>query len=139
MVNLTELSQAEIEAEGKTAILKKAVGDEEDDADYETDSDIDDDLKNETISDRLFALLDIIPPTTRSTISHLAYTTSSYSWWTASIAGKVAWVVATSAAMLLLPVILEVEKEQAALAQQNGGVPGGLTQQDLSSAAQQVG
>lgn len=84
---------------------------------YLTDSEIStDDEDNipeeETIADRLLALRDIIPPTTRSYIAGKVETTTS--WFKSGLlfSGKTLWVVSTSALLLGVPWALAFAEEQ---------------------------
>ncbi|KAL7417600.1 putative mitochondrial import receptor subunit tom22 [Mrakia frigida] len=104
--------------------------DEENDSDYETSSSVgsdDDDAisiassapdEAETLSDRLYALKDMIPPTTRLSISNKLSYTASWVKWSANSAGNVAWVLTTTALMIGLPYALAVEGEAALQAQE---------------------
>jgi len=91
----------------------------EDDEDYYTDTDseisIDSDLDApdaETLTDRLLALKDIIPPTTRSSISNAVSTTTDYFKSGLLFSGKTLWVVSTSALLLGVPWALAFAEEQ---------------------------
>lgn len=67
--------------------------------------------------ERLYALRDIVPPSTRSNIASTFRTASSYAFAGGSVVGKIAWVVTTSALLVGLPFALAVEDE-ARIAQQ---------------------
>ncbi|KAJ3058669.1 mitochondrial import receptor protein, partial [Podochytrium sp. JEL0797] len=79
----------------------------------------DEEFENETLLDRLAALADIIPPTTRHAISSTVSKTFSVSFSSAQFVGKGLWVVATSALLVLMPVALEIERESFAIQQEN--------------------
>ena len=74
-------------------------------------SDISDDYE-ETLSDRIAALADIVPPTYRKKLSSAANTT--YDWTTSglSFSGKALWVISTSALLLGIPWALAFSEEQ---------------------------
>ena len=84
-----------------------------------------DDLQNqETILDRIYALRDIIPPTTRSKISSSASTLNSYAKGTWSFTSKSIWVVSTTMILWGVPFgmallqeteLMEQEREQGML------------------------
>jgi len=90
---------------------------EDDEGDYtDTDSEVseedEDELGPESLSDRLSALQDMIPPGARRHITSTVSTTFSYAktglWW----GGKAAWVVTTSALLLGIPYALSLVEEQ---------------------------
>lgn len=82
----------------------------------------DEDLPEETFVDRVYALRDIVPPTTRTKISTTVSTVTSYTKGSLWFGGKALWVISTSALLLGVPWALayaeeqqfvEMEKEQA--------------------------
>jgi import receptor subunit TOM22 len=76
-------------------------------------SDIDDDdTIDETILDRLSALVDIVPPTTRKNISNAASTGYSWASMGLRLSGKTLWVLSTSALLLGVPWALAFSEEQ---------------------------
>ncbi|KAF8588951.1 mitochondrial import translocase, subunit Tom22 [Ramaria rubella] len=82
---------------------------------------------SETLLDRLVALVDIVPPTTRRSISSRVSRTTSLFMRGSKIAGNLAWVIATSALLVGLPLVLVLEdesrfvqQEKEMLAQQQG-------------------
>ncbi|CAJ0550683.1 hypothetical protein HG530_000661 [Fusarium avenaceum] len=90
---------------------------EEDDEDYsDTDSEIsnesDYDPTEETFTERLYALRDIVPPTTRSWISGKASTVGNAAWSVLSFSGKGAWVITTSALFFGVPFALSFAEDQ---------------------------
>ncbi|RMJ02291.1 hypothetical protein CDV36_015439 [Fusarium kuroshium] len=90
---------------------------EDDDEDYtDTDSEIsndsDYDPSEETLAERLYALRDIVPPTTRSWFSNKANAISSATWSVLSFSGKTAWVVTTSALFFGVPFALSFAEDQ---------------------------
>jgi import receptor subunit TOM22 len=89
----------------------------EDDADYsDTDSEIsndsDFDPSEESLTERLYALRDIVPPTTRGWISNKFNTVSSAAWSVLSFSGKSAWVLSTSAIFIGVPFAIAWSEEQ---------------------------
>ena len=83
-------------------------------SDY-SDSELDEE-EEESILDRIAALKDIIPQKQRDRLSSGFTTVSSWSKTGATFVGKSAWVITTSMLLLVLPLALEIEKEQALVA-----------------------
>jgi import receptor subunit TOM22 len=82
---------------------------------------------DESFFDRLVALVDIVPPTTRHTISSRISKTASFLKRGGKLAGNIVWVVTTSALLVGLPLALSLEdeakivtQEKEMLAQQQG-------------------
>jgi len=75
------------------------------------------DIGNESIVDRLVALVDIVPPQTRHNISTGVSTVATRVQKTGKLVGNVLWVVITSVLLVGLPLALVLEDE-AKLAQQ---------------------
>jgi import receptor subunit TOM22 len=82
---------------------------------------------DETFFDRLAALVDIVPPTTRHTISSRISKTASFLKRGGKLAGNVVWIITTSALLVGLPLALSLEdeakivsQEKEILAQQQG-------------------
>jgi import receptor subunit TOM22 len=73
---------------------------------------------DETFFDRLTALVDIVPPTTRHTISSRISKTASFLKHGGKIAGNIVWVVTTSALLVALPLALSLEDEAKIVAQE---------------------
>ena len=67
---------------------------------------------NETLAERLYALRDIIPPTTRGWISSRVSSISSKAWSVLSFSGKGAWVITTSALFIGVPFALSFAEDQ---------------------------
>ncbi|CAO3676695.1 unnamed protein product [Umbelopsis vinacea] len=65
---------------------------------------------------RIAALKDIIPQKQRDSLSYGFTKLSSWSKTGATFVGKSAWVITTSMLLLVLPLALEIEKEQALVA-----------------------
>jgi len=74
---------------------------------------------DESILDRISALKDIVPPTTRHSIVSKVSRTASFFKRTTKIAGNVIWVVTTSALLIGLPLALILEDEAKVVAQEN--------------------
>ena len=99
-------------------------------SDFETDSEStmsdgssiysedDDDLLDEGIYDRIVALKDIIPPTTRSKLVNNWNRGKEWTWWSFQSAGSVAWWVSTSALLVGLPLALAIEDETRVVQQE---------------------
>ena len=68
--------------------------------------------EEETLADRLLALRDIIPPTTRSYIANKVDATTSWVKSGLVFSGKTLWVVSTSALLLGVPWALAFAEEQ---------------------------
>lgn len=82
---------------------------------------------DETFIDRLTALVDIVPPTTRQSIYSRVSKTASFFKRGGKLAGNIVWVLTTSAILVGLPLALSLEdeakivqQEQEMLAQQQG-------------------
>ncbi|MCJ1274988.1 mitochondrial import receptor protein [Puttea exsequens] len=94
------------------------IDDTYDSADYEdTDSELSDDddvaiTPQESLSDRILALRDIIPPRTRRFLSSTLNTTFSASKSAAWLGGKGLWVFSTGALMLMVPFAMATVEEQ---------------------------
>ena len=109
MVTLTEVEDEHFQG--------NQAGPQVDDDDYsDTDSEIsnesDYDPTEESLTERLYALRDIIPPTTRGWISGKVNTVSSAAWTALSFSGKATWVVTTSALFFGVPFALSFAEDQ---------------------------
>ncbi|RKO84276.1 mitochondrial outer membrane translocase complex, subunit Tom22, partial [Blyttiomyces helicus] len=82
-----------------------------------SDDDEDDNIDEESLLDRFRALADVVPPTTRASIVSTVTQLAAWPWAVAKFAGSAAWVIATGATLVLLPVAFEMEKEVAILQQ----------------------
>ncbi|KAI0138559.1 mitochondrial import translocase, subunit Tom22 [Hypoxylon sp. NC0597] len=125
----------------------------EDDDDYtDTDSEIsndsDYDPSNETLAERLYALRDIIPPQTRTSIANKFNATTSAISSVLSFGGKTLWVISTSALILGVPwalawaeeqQVMEMEKEMKMREMGGEILTAGGSQTGGSATAQQVG
>ncbi|QPG93946.1 mitochondrial import receptor protein [Epichloe festucae Fl1] len=109
MVTLTEVEDEHFQT--------SQTGPEVDDDDFtDTDSEIsndsDYDPSDETLAERLYALRDIVPPTTRGWISSRVSSLSNKAWSVLSFSGKGAWVIATSALFFGVPFALSFAEDQ---------------------------
>lgn len=80
----------------------------------ESDSPVD-----ESLLDRIAALKDIVPPTTRHSLVSKVSKTASFFKRSTKFAGNVIWVVTTSALLIGLPLALILEDEAKVVAQEN--------------------
>ena len=78
-------------------------------------SDID---PEETFYDRLTALVDIVPPTTRHNISARFAKTAGFFKTSGKVVGNLVWIVTTSALLVGLPLALVLEDEAKIVAQE---------------------
>ncbi|KAJ3379441.1 mitochondrial import receptor protein [Entophlyctis sp. JEL0112] len=90
---------------------------EGDDGDFNDDDD--DDILNETVLERLAALVDIVPATTRQRIASTVSSAVSTTKAAGLVVGKGLWVIATAALLVAVPVALEIERESFAIGQEN--------------------
>ncbi|KAG0243660.1 mitochondrial import receptor subunit Tom22-domain-containing protein [Mortierella sp. GBAus27b] len=104
MVKLEEVDIDHVEEEEYTDTDSSSV--------YSSDDDEDDVDNIESIMDRILALQDVISPKTRKSISDKC--SSIYGWgkYSAKFLGNSAWVLTTSALLLVLPLMIELEHEQ---------------------------
>ncbi|KAF9562122.1 mitochondrial import receptor protein [Mortierella antarctica] len=102
MVKLEEVSLDHVEEEEYTDASSV----------YSSDEDEDDVDNIESILDRVWALQDVIPAKTRKSIKDKC--SSIYGWGktSANFLGNSAWVLTTSALLLVLPLMIELEHEQ---------------------------
>ncbi|BGP43672.1 mitochondrial import receptor subunit Tom22 [Rhodotorula kratochvilovae] len=75
------------------------------------------DPDQESFKDRVYALKDMVPPSTRAAVQDAAASAKSWLAWSVSTAGNAAWIVTTSALLVGMPLLLSIEGE-AALVQQ---------------------
>lgn len=73
---------------------------------------------DESFFDRVAALKDIVPPTTRHNIATTVAQTASYIKRGSKIIGNIVWVVTTSALLVALPLSLILEDENKVMAQE---------------------
>ncbi|CAE6436594.1 unnamed protein product [Rhizoctonia solani] len=83
--------------------------------------------EKETLGERLAALVDIVPPTTRQSIGSKVSSAASIAKRVGKIGGNIIWVITTSALLVGLPLALALEdeakivqQEKEMLAQQQG-------------------
>jgi len=74
--------------------------------------------RDETLYDRIAALVDIVPPTTRHTISSRVHKAASFVKRGGKLAGNIVWIVTTSALLVGLPLALILEDESKIVAQE---------------------
>lgn len=121
MVKLEEVSAEQYEQ-------VEVLSEEEDDySDFSDEDDFDD--EDESILDRIAALKDIVPLKHRTRISNSVSTLTSWGKTGATFVGKSAWVITTSMFLLVLPLALEIEKEQALVAYEKEAMQQQGTQQ----------
>lgn len=76
-------------------------------------SDDENEREDESVLDRLYALRDIIPLKQREALANNARRVYGWGRIAITFAGKSAWVLTTTMMLLVLPLALEIEKEQA--------------------------
>ncbi|CAO3701856.1 unnamed protein product [Rhizopus stolonifer] len=123
MVKLEEVSAEQYE---QTEVLS-----EEEYSDFSDDEDFDN--EDESFLDRMTALKDIIPLKHRNRVSSSVSTLTSWTKTGATFVGKSAWVITTSMFLLVLPLALEIEKEQALVAYEKEAMQQQGTQQMLNT------
>ncbi|KAL2105223.1 hypothetical protein VUR80DRAFT_8741 [Thermomyces stellatus] len=113
MVELTEVPDEHFEG--------SQPGPVEDDADFtDTESEISTDSEydpnEETLAERIAALKDIVPPTTRGWISSKASAVAGFGSSTFWFAGKALWFVSSTALLLGVPFAICATEEQQVMA-----------------------
>lgn len=84
-----------------------------------TEADVDDfDPSAETVLERFYALKDIVPPSTRASVSDTTDAIIGWVKWSVGLAGSAAWIITTSALLVGLPAMLSIEGEGALVAQE---------------------
>ncbi|KAJ7459755.1 mitochondrial import translocase subunit Tom22 [Mycena latifolia] len=73
---------------------------------------------DESLLDRLAALVDIVPPTTRHAISERVSKSASFLKRGGKLAGNLVWILTTSALLVALPLALVLEDEAKIVAQE---------------------
>lgn len=81
-------------------------------------SSVESELGDESLYDRLSALKDIVPPSTRHSISSKVSSTTSFFKKGGKILGNIVWIVTTSALLVGLPLALSLEDEAKIVAQE---------------------
>ncbi|KAI8391137.1 mitochondrial import receptor subunit Tom22-domain-containing protein [Radiomyces spectabilis] len=94
--------------------VQEYLSDDDNYSDY-SDDDFDED-EDESLLDRIIALKEIVPLKHRNRISSGVSSLTSWGKTGATFVGKSAWVLTTSMLLLVLPLALEIEKEQALVA-----------------------
>ncbi|MCJ1359689.1 MAG: mitochondrial import receptor protein [Icmadophila ericetorum] len=115
---MVQLEEVEDEDLAQPQLGKEFTADDDDDF-TDTDSEIsEDDLPDsslplqESLSDRIYALKDILPPSTRRRITTTVSTASSYLKGGLLLGGKTMWVISTSALLIGVPWLLAFAEEQ---------------------------
>ncbi|CAG7916672.1 unnamed protein product [Penicillium olsonii] len=116
MVKLTEVEDEHF-SEKPTATKHDALLVSDDEDDYsDTDSEISDDedveIDSESLYERIAALKDIVPPSTRRTVSDSITSVTNLTKATFSFSGKALWVISTSAFLLGVPFALAYAEEE---------------------------
>ncbi|KAI5822860.1 mitochondrial import translocase, subunit Tom22 [Schizophyllum commune Tattone D] len=78
----------------------------------------DDDERDETLLDRIAALKDIVPPSTRLALANNVSKAGSFVKGTGKVVGNIVWVLTTSALLIALPLGLALEDEAKLVAQE---------------------
>ena len=94
---------------------------------------------DESFSDRLAALVDIVPPSTRHSIATKVSKTASVFKKTSKVFGNLIWVVTTSALLVALPLALALEDEAKIVAQEKEIMEQQQGQQLLANGASPYG
>ncbi|MCJ1460851.1 mitochondrial import receptor protein [Mycoblastus sanguinarius] len=120
MVQLEEVEDPELDQAQPGPIPDSAY----DSADFtDTESELSDDdtltvSPSESLSDRIYALKDILPPRYRRAVTSTLSTSTSAlktgAWW----GGKGLWVLSTGALMLMVPFAIAVVEEQQIIEQE---------------------
>ncbi|ORZ39280.1 mitochondrial import receptor subunit Tom22-domain-containing protein [Catenaria anguillulae PL171] len=79
--------------------------------DYDSDAESEFSVTDESFIDRLAALADVIPPHVRYSVSSKLASLGSLSKATAFFLGRAAWVLSTTALVMVAPLVYEMEKE----------------------------
>jgi len=118
MVKLTEVEDEHFSEKPVGTNGEVLLGDDDDytDTDSEISSDASDidasEYPSESLSDRVLALRDMVPPRTRAKISSTISSIYSITGSAVSYGGKGIWVLATSAMLLGIPYALAMTQEQ---------------------------
>ncbi|KAF5369553.1 hypothetical protein D9758_002552 [Tetrapyrgos nigripes] len=73
---------------------------------------------DESLFERLTALVDIVPPTTRQNIYSKVSSTASFLKTSGKVVGNIVWVVTTSALLVGLPLAVSLEDEAKVVQQE---------------------
>ncbi|KAJ1677544.1 mitochondrial import receptor subunit Tom22, partial [Spiromyces aspiralis] len=82
-------------------------GEDDEEEDYE-----DDEIIDETLSERIAALKDVIPAHHRNSIYNFSRRVYDLGSTGMQLAGKLTWVLTTSALLVVFPLALETDREQ---------------------------
>ncbi|KAJ9060152.1 mitochondrial import receptor subunit Tom22 [Entomophthora muscae] len=92
------------------------IEDEYTDSDHEeSEFDDDDEIEEETFWERLKALQDIIPITQRRKVSNFVGSIFSTGASVLRLSGKTAWVLSTTAFVVVLPLLYELERNDTTM------------------------
>lgn len=111
---VTESDNSSDSGSSEIAIRGKRESDEEDEDIDELDEGIS--IEDETIIDRIYALKDIISPSSRATLCESWNKLSNSTKSTTKFLGNVAWVITTSMILVGLPMALSIEGESMLVA-----------------------
>ncbi|KAK4683932.1 hypothetical protein P7C73_g6277, partial [Tremellales sp. Uapishka_1] len=118
MVLVEEVPEEQLHAGEHESDFESDNADSGSEASFFDDEDDDEDILNETVYERLAALKDIIPPTTRTSLSSSYRSTKSWLGWSFKKTGTVAWILTTSALLVGLPLALAIEDETRVMQQE---------------------
>ncbi|KAK3357279.1 mitochondrial import receptor subunit tom22 [Lasiosphaeria hispida] len=114
MVQLTEVEDEHFQKQ--QARLHEEDEDDYSDTDSEISTDSNYNASEETLADRLFALRDIIPPTTRGWVWDKVEGAAGLVKSTLTFAGRATWAVSVSALLVGVPFALAYAEDQSILA-----------------------
>ncbi|PWY73179.1 mitochondrial import translocase, subunit Tom22 [Aspergillus sclerotioniger CBS 115572] len=119
MVKLTEVedehfSQEKPQPSKHNVLLTSDDEDEDDYTDTESEISVESDLEldTETFYDRLYALKDIVPPSTRRQFTSTVDAVTSFTKSSVLFSGKALWILSTSAFLLGVPWALAYAEEE---------------------------
>ena len=101
--------------EQESRLIQQNIQDNQDT--YEDESE--NDFENETVFERICALVDIVPPTTRAKISNSVSTTIQFGSTAVKTVGNLCWILATGILLAGLPIGIELEREGVMMQQQS--------------------
>ncbi|KAI9297784.1 hypothetical protein K502DRAFT_323078 [Neoconidiobolus thromboides FSU 785] len=116
---MVKLQEVDAEYVNKVVVEDESFTDEEEEYEY------DDELDNETLWERISALQDIIPAAQRRQVSNSVKSIYNFGANTVSFIGKAAWVISTTAFIVALPLVFELDRADSLSQAQP---PAGLTQ-----------
>ncbi|CAL5871148.1 uncharacterized protein PFLUO_LOCUS5394 [Penicillium psychrofluorescens] len=116
MVKLEEFEDEHFNKEKPTSTKNDAllVSDDEDysDTESEVSNDSDVEVEGESLFDRVSALKDMLPPSTRRTVSSSVSSLTSFTKAGLSFSGKALWIISTSAFLIGVPWALAYAEEE---------------------------